>query len=741
MATSSIPDPRLWPALARLEAALDPRAVIVAAEALVAAIERCHAPEGASLALFAADQMVVAHLELDEPAKALRVAEQAVVAAKTGGLDLGVAVDVPAGGAGTRHAADPGDVRRLALLRHHEAHAFLRLGRAAEALAALESLDQECREVADTDVRETVAVSALNRAVIAADIGDTPAAEAIWAEIVSRYGADADPEIRSVVSAALLLAAETLADAGEFGRARMAIDEAVRRGRVDPHRSSPDRDPVGHDSTGAESVPSPCEVAVRALVLRARMGRNGLADPGEVLSALREAIQLADAAVAPVATAAVAEALDARAETLGNLGRHDEAAEALIELRTRVANHPDPSVRSRSVRAIRGAADRARGRGDRAVAIAFLRSAIRDHAWDGGADVEAELEQVFAALAEDLEAAKEHRDALDAWDDCLELLGRRHPVTATADPRVRRARAAALFGRARGYRHLALPGWTLETLDGLRDQFAADGDPGVVAILAAAADYRAATAAALRTVLDGGGPISARPDADEPTPWPAASLPDADRPVAVLVVGPGPRSGKSTAGVILARLLSLRGTSTSAVPGRILEDERGWPAGTIAAARLTDPEAFRAALHEIGDRLGSTDRPAGVRAIELGFRVVDGIRRAAELDATIRAVRELGIDPMVVWIGGRSVGRADNTEAQALRLRCDVEVRNDGDIAAFEAEIASMIAWLRSAGDQTRVRASRGLDAGWEKRSSGPQRRGSGPSATTRAGRRARRWR
>ncbi len=105
-------------------------------------------------------------------------------------------------------------------------------------------------------------------------------------------------------------------------------------------------------------------------------------------------------------------------------------------------------------------------------------------------------------LAGLLHAAGEHRAAVDAWDDRIAQLDRLHPGYSAAPPEARRARAAARLGIAREYRHIALPGWTVETLDHLAEQCAGDTDPDVAAVLAEAQAYRAQTQEAYEAAVE-----------------------------------------------------------------------------------------------------------------------------------------------------------------------------------------------------------------------------------------------
>jgi hypothetical protein len=140
------------------------------------------------------------------------------------------------------------------------------------------------------------------------------------------------------------------------------------------------------------------------------------------------------------------------------------------------------------------------------------------------------------------------------------------------------------------------------------------------------------------------------------------------------------------------------GTSTSAVIAALLEEERGLPPGTVAADREIDPEMWRSELREVGDRIGLGPRPAIVRAIDAGFRVIDGCRRVAELDAGLRRAAELGLAPRIVWVARPEAVGADNTEAALLRERATVVIRNDGTLAEFEGAVSRQIAAMTAGG-------------------------------------------
>jgi hypothetical protein len=170
----------------------------------------------------------------------------------------------------------------------------------------------------------------------------------------------------------------------------------------------------------------------------------------------------------------------------------------------------------------------------------------------------------------------------------------------------------------------------------------------------------------------------------------------------VTILSAGPQTGKSTARTRFALELGLRGTSTSNVIAAVLEQERGLAPGTVEADRELDHERWRSELREVGDRIGAGPAPAIVRAIDAGYRVIDGCRRVAELDAGLQRAAELGLTPVVVWIGGRTGdaprGGGDNTEASLLRERATLVIQNDGTLADLEREVATQAAALGASG-------------------------------------------
>lgn len=162
----------------------------------------------------------------------------------------------------------------------------------------------------------------------------------------------------------------------------------------------------------------------------------------------------------------------------------------------------------------------------------------------------------------------------------------------------------------------------------------------------------------------------------------------------IFVIGTSQQSGKTEAARRLAADLGLRQMSTSTAIAMRLEERLGIPPGTIAAARLADPETYRAELIAEGDAMGFEGAAAGVVALGYGARVIEGIRRVHELAAAIDAARGMGIEPVVVCVERPDMVLNDNTEADELRACADVVIANDGTLADFHARLDELAATL-----------------------------------------------
>jgi hypothetical protein len=160
-----------------------------------------------------------------------------------------------------------------------------------------------------------------------------------------------------------------------------------------------------------------------------------------------------------------------------------------------------------------------------------------------------------------------------------------------------------------------------------------------------------------------------------------------DTPLAVLVVALAPQSGKSTVAALAAERLGTEWRASSAPVVERLEAELGLAPGTIAAERALDHDRYRAELVALGDEMAGRGELPGVLCIEAGFRVVDGIRRAHELEATRAAARERGWRPLVLCVERPGQELTDNTEADALRRAADLVIVNDGSLEELRRRV------------------------------------------------------
>ena len=145
------------------------------------------------------------------------------------------------------------------------------------------------------------------------------------------------------------------------------------------------------------------------------------------------------------------------------------------------------------------------------------------------------------------------------------------------------------------------------------------------------------------------------------------------------VIATRKQSGKSTAAKILAKFTGAKEIGTSAIINEIVEHEHDLPAGTIARARATDPEAYRPELIATGDLMDAQGRTVGVVALERGYRIIEGIRRTAELRKAIAyAQSHSSVPPYVICLENPDSSiPADNTEADGLRALADVVIPNN----------------------------------------------------------------
>jgi hypothetical protein len=165
-----------------------------------------------------------------------------------------------------------------------------------------------------------------------------------------------------------------------------------------------------------------------------------------------------------------------------------------------------------------------------------------------------------------------------------------------------------------------------------------------------------------------------------------------------IVISPYPRAGKSTAARMLATIIDGRSIGTSDVIAEVVEAERALAPGTIRAARDINPEDWRPELIAKGDWMADNGLTPGVVAVQRGYHVVEGVRRAAELSRTIAVVeQETGRRPLVVCLikplaDGEAGPPSDNTEAAGLLALADVTVINDATLDDLRARLVDIVA-------------------------------------------------
>lgn len=152
------------------------------------------------------------------------------------------------------------------------------------------------------------------------------------------------------------------------------------------------------------------------------------------------------------------------------------------------------------------------------------------------------------------------------------------------------------------------------------------------------------------------------------------------RDPAVFVVALAPQSGKSTVARHLAARLGTPWAASSWAVARSLESRLELSVGQIAADRAADHDRWRAELIEEGDRMRAEGVHPGAVCVREGYRIVDGIRSVAELQAARLEALRLGLRPLVLCIERPGATLSDNTDAAGLRAEADAVIVNDGSL-------------------------------------------------------------
>lgn len=163
--------------------------------------------------------------------------------------------------------------------------------------------------------------------------------------------------------------------------------------------------------------------------------------------------------------------------------------------------------------------------------------------------------------------------------------------------------------------------------------------------------------------------------------------------IVAFVLGP-PRSGKSSAGAILAPILGTDSVDTSAIIAEHYEQAHGLRLGGFVAARDANPELHRGVLGAWGTRLASRNGWCAARiAVARGFGVICGTRRLTELIAAEREAVRRGLVPWPVYLDRPGTEATDNTDLTLRQhaARSGSVVRNDDDLDRLEEELRSAL--------------------------------------------------
>jgi single-stranded-DNA-specific exonuclease len=176
----------------------------------------------------------------------------------------------------------------------------------------------------------------------------------------------------------------------------------------------------------------------------------------------------------------------------------------------------------------------------------------------------------------------------------------------------------------------------------------------------------------------------------------------------VFIVGASPRSGKTEASRIVARLLDTPAIGTSDVINEMLEKDLDLAPGTIRADRDQNPDKWRPELVAKGNWMADNGLTAGILGLQRGYRVIEGVRRASELKEAIGYARTIsGLRPMVLCLidPGASARVNDNTEGESLIALSDRLIENtpmspSADQAVKIRSLAKLEKTIRTALDE-----------------------------------------
>ncbi|MDO8734619.1 MAG: hypothetical protein Q7K21_05630 [Elusimicrobiota bacterium] len=162
-----------------------------------------------------------------------------------------------------------------------------------------------------------------------------------------------------------------------------------------------------------------------------------------------------------------------------------------------------------------------------------------------------------------------------------------------------------------------------------------------------------------------------------------------------LVVSDCPQSGKTTVSTFIAsHKKCARMSSSDAILSRVSK-LTGITAEEIKKRRLSDHNFCRIELISEGNKMADSGYPPGVACLDMlpaaGDVVIDGIRRAWELDETIRRAKKMGFEVVVIGVTRPTVKtRQDNTESELFDF-IDYKIVNDKGLKELEKAVLEIL--------------------------------------------------
>jgi len=174
--------------------------------------------------------------------------------------------------------------------------------------------------------------------------------------------------------------------------------------------------------------------------------------------------------------------------------------------------------------------------------------------------------------------------------------------------------------------------------------------------------------------------------------------------LAVFVVSGRPRSGKTTVCEMAADYLGVAPIKSSVMVNPRVETNLGLPEGTVERARAANAEAYRQNLIDEANAMAAAGRPPGLLCVEAGFRVIDGMRRVAEVNISRAAARKQGLLPIVLFVENpqNDIRANDNTESLGLHNMADAIIRNDDGLDVLRARTIKALVRVARHKSQTR---------------------------------------